>query len=113
MKRAGSDYGAGPFSFERAAFIRRTVVVPDERRVILRLLPTLAAALLAIVPAQAATRDAPQTADRAARRSQSQIDRLQRAYDRHMKRCSSNDENACSDARDELAQIQTLKAAAP
>jgi hypothetical protein len=82
-----------------------------------RLLQAFGAVLLALVPVNAAATDtqaaASHVSDRAARKTQSQIDKLQRAYERHMKRCSSNDEYACDNARGELAQIQGLKADAP
>jgi hypothetical protein len=50
---------------------------------------------------------------RAIRERDEKIARLERSYDRHMRRCNSNDEYACDNARDELAQIQGLKAGAP
>jgi predicted transcriptional regulator len=45
---------------------------------------------------------------RAVRHRDDKLADLQRSYDKHMRRCSSNDENACSEARDELADIQEL-----
>ena len=77
-----------------------------------RLLSTLIPALLVAMPLQALAADVSPDA-RAARRLQAQIDHLQRAYDHRIRRCSSNDENACNDARDLLAQIEDLKASAP
>lgn len=47
------------------------------------------------------------------RRREEELGKLQRAYDRQLKKCNDGDQNACNEARDTYAQIQVILPTVP